>query len=278
MDVRGFLNAISAPKEAPGDYFDAEGFLCCGKCRTRKQADIPCSRAIRESGVWRVPVPCRCEEAAQLGRAQREREQAAARLQKRLFLKSGLDAAAVFSNYDAAKSPASVISRKYCQKLDEAAASGLGVLFYGGVGTGKSFFAQCIGNAAISAGKSVFFVNVSALLLADADARQDALRRAEKDDFLILDDVGAQRRTSFGDEVLYHIVNTRCRTSKPLIATTNLSLTQMKEEQELAACRVFDRLLEMCPVRVKMDGESRRRTAALQKREEAKRLILGETG
>ena len=64
MEIRGFLDVISAPRKEQGDYYDAEGFLVCGKCGTRKQTDIPCSAAIRASEVWRVPIPCRCEAEA----------------------------------------------------------------------------------------------------------------------------------------------------------------------------------------------------------------------
>ena len=42
------------------------------------------------------------------------------------------------------------------------------------------------------------------------------------------------------------IRDSRYRSRKPLIVTTNLTLTELKNPQNTAHARIYDRLLEMC--------------------------------
>ena len=275
MDVRGFLDVISAPRKEPDDYYDADGFLICGKCGTRKQTDIPCSAAIRESGLWRVPIPCRCEVEADRRAQQIEEARRAERIRQNLLSESGLSPASCFVNDNAPESKVSKLCRKYCGKLEDAFSNGLGILFYGGVGTGKSFYAQCIGNEAIRLCKRVLFVSASNITTIGTDVQSRFLRQLGRANVLILDDIGAQRGTSYGSEALYNTINDWYKTGKPLIATTNLDLADIKAEKDITYKRIYDRMLEMCPMRILVDGESKRAQIASQKREAAKRLIFG---
>lgn len=275
MDVRGFLDVISAPKKESGDYYDAEGFLMCGRCHTRKQIDIPCSETVRPGGIWRVPVLCKCEAEADRRAQQIEAEGKAERVRRNLLAASGLSPDACFANDNEPGSKASKLCRKYCEKLEDAFSGGLGILFYGGVGTGKSFYAQCIGNEAIRLCKRVLFVSASNITTIDTDAQSRFLRQLGGANVLILDDIGAQRGTSYGSEALYNTINDWYKTGRPLIATTNLDLADIKAEKDITYKRIYDRLLEMCPMRILVGGESKRAQIASQKREAAKRLIFG---
>ena len=275
MESRGFLDVISTPRKEQGDYYDAEGFLVCGKCGTRKQTDIPCSAAIRAGRMWRVPVPCRCEEEADRRAHQKEEARKAEEIRRKLLSASGLSPESCFANDNAPESKVSKLCRKYCERLEDAFSDGLGILFYGGTGTGKSFYAQCIGNEAIRLCKRVLFVSTSNITIMDADAQTVFLKRLCKFSALILDDIGAQRGTPYGSEALYNTINEWYKTGKPLIATTNLDVDEIKTEKDITYKRIYDRLLEMCPIRILVDGESKRAQIAKQKRAAAKRLILG---
>ena len=72
---------------------------------------------------------------------------------------------------------------------------------------------------------------------------------------LILDDFGMERGTEYGLEQIYAVIDGRYRSGKPLIATTNLTLQELKNPQDTAHARIYDRLLEMC-VPVQFKGES----------------------
>ena len=45
---------------------------------------------------------------------------------------------------------------------------------------------------------------------------------------------------------IYNIIDSRYRSRKPLIVTTNLTLTELKNPQNTAHARIYDRLLELC--------------------------------
>ena len=51
------------------------------------------------------------------------------------------------------------------------------------------------------------------------------------------------------------MIDGRYRSGKPLIAMTNLTLQELKNPQDIAHARIYDRLLEMC-VPVQFKGES----------------------
>ena len=72
--VEGIAARGRANNGAEGDYRDEEGFLCCGKCHTRKEGDI----TIGEKTL-RVPHLCKCESEAS---RQREAEEKAAEFRK----------------------------------------------------------------------------------------------------------------------------------------------------------------------------------------------------
>ena len=91
---------------------------------------------------------------------------------------------------------------------------------------------------------------------------------------LIIDDFGMERGTEYGLEQVYNVIDSRCRSGKPLIVTTNLSLAELQNPQDTPHARIYDRLLEMCcPVCV--SGENFRRENAAQKMDKLKTLMEG---
>ena len=71
---------------------------------------------------------------------------------------------------------------------------------------------------------------------------------------------------------IYNIVDSRYRSRKPLIVTTNLTLDEIRCPQDTAHARIYDRLLEMC-VPVSCIGVSFRKETAQEKMERLKSLI-----
>ena len=55
-----------------------------------------------------------------------------------------------------------------------------------------------------------------------------------------------ERGTEYALEQIYNIVDSRYRSRKPLIVTTNLTLDEIRHPQDTAHARIYDRLLEMC--------------------------------
>ena len=146
-------------------------------------------------------------------------------------------------------------ARRFVEHWQEFRERSLGLLFWGGVGSGKTFLAGCIANALLDKGVTVLMTNFIRLLnrLMDLHAGD---RNAVVDDFnryelLILDDFGTERGSEFAQEQMFHIVDSRYRSQLPMIVTTNLTLDELKEPQDLGRARICDRLLERCvPIQV----------------------------
>ena len=78
------------------------------------------------------------------------------------------------------------------------------------------------------------------------EGRTQYIARLCRYPLLILDDFGMERGTEYALEQIYNIIDSRYRSRKPLIVTTNLTLTELKNPQDTAHARIYDRLLELC--------------------------------
>lgn len=64
-------------------------------------------------------------------------------------------------------------------------------------------------------------------------------------------------------EGLFNVIDRRVRSGKPMIITTNLTIKEMDETEDLNEARIYDRIRAVCqPVQVK--GESQRRASRSQ--------------
>ena len=89
---------------------------------------------------------------------------------------------------------------------------------------------------------------------------------------LILDDFGMERGTEYGLEQVFNVIDSRYRSGKPLIVTTNLTLDDLRNPEDTAHSRIYDRLLSMC-VPVRFTGENFRQETAQRKMKSMKKLI-----
>ena len=104
--------------------------------------------------------------------------------------------------------------------------------------------------------------------------RDHYMKSLMRPDLLILDDLGAERNTSFGKERVFDVVDKRLLTGKPMIVTTNIPLSVMKQAVDLDDRRIFDRILEVC-VPVMFGGDSFRKTNAADNMQKAARYLNG---
>lgn len=122
------------------------------------------------------------------------------------------------------------------------------LLFYGTVGTGKSFLSGCIANELLHAGYSVIYF--SSLGLFDLLARytfdtreKEALGSLYNDlyncELVIIDDLGTELTNSFVASQLFACLNERHLRRKATIISTNLSLEELRDRY---SDRVFSRI------------------------------------
>lgn len=258
----------------PGDFYDQEGYLVCCNCHTRKQYELELFGAVR-----RVPVMCKCEEEKHKKEQEEERQR---QLQAKIdgFRKSGItDPEYLKWRIEADDKTNLKISNavvRYIDKWETMKKQNMGILFYGNVGTGKTFYAACIANALLDREIAVLMTNIPALITSMQNDfernKQSLLYKIFDIPLLIIDDLGSERDTPYSCEKLYEIIDARYRSGKPLIVTTNLSPEELKNPADLRYKRVYDRILEMChPILV--TGESRRVKKAANKRKQACELL-----
>ena len=148
----------------------------------------------------------------------------------------------------------------------------LGFLLWGGVGTGKSFLAGCIANALMEQEVPVRMTNFARILNelnGSFSGRNEVVDKLCRYPLLIIDDFGMERGTDYALEQIYNIVDSRYRSRKPLIVTTNLTLGEIRYPQDTA----YDRLLEMCVPVSCIDVSFRKETA--QEKLERLKLLIG---
>lgn len=172
-------------------------------------------------------------------------------------------------------------AKEYAEKWDDFSREGIGLLLFGNVGTGKSYAAGCIANALIDRMISVLYIGMSDIVNRmqgkfGAD-REQCIKTILRPDLLILDDLGAERNTSYGKERVFDIVNRRLLSRKPMIITTNIALSIMQKATDLDDRRIYDRVLEVC-VPVLFDGENFRKGNAAENLKKATRILNNENG
>ena len=255
------------------DYTGEDGLLYCGKCRTPKQFRM--EKPPMAGHLF--PHRCKCEqerfdkEAAE--RKQQKHLQTVAELKKSGFTDPEM-LNWTFAN-DKGLCPQIDKAHFYVEHWDTMRAENIGYLLWGKVGTGKSYFAGCIANALMEQEIPVRMTNFSLVLndlAATFEGRNEYISRLCRPPLLIIDDFGVERGTEYGLEQVCHVIDSRYRSRKPLIVTTNLTLENLQNPQDAAHARIYDRLLEMCaPIR--FTGKNLRQQTAQAKLTRLKELM-----
>lgn len=258
--IEGFAKASeTAIPVNDGDYIDEEGLLCCGKCHTRKQTRI------EFNGKILTPrCVCKCEQE-RLKAEEEERKNREKMIKIREYRKMGFPDAEMsrwtFEKDDKQNKKVSNIAERYVENFDEMRKKNKGLLFFGEVGTGKTFLSACIANALIDKGYPCLVTNFARLtntISGMYDGKQEYIDGLDRFTLLVIDDLASERDTEYMNEIVMNIIDARYRSGKPLIVTTNLTSEELKNPQDVRKQRIYSRLLEMCiPIEVK--GKDRRK-------------------
>lgn len=245
------LNSIPVPTKEPEDYVDEEGYLVCGKCHTRKEAptNSPIFKKTDIYGRFIRPGTCKCreEEMERERREHKEREhiETVARM-KSICFKSPARKEQTFENATLVQPVQLEKAKAFVKNWDTVKHENSGLLFYGGTGTGKSYTAACIANALMEQEVSVLMRNMGDFLNDSFVDRDELCREIGRYSLVIFDDLGAERGTEYGLEMVFRLIDARCESGKPTIITTNLSLKELTNPSNLAYQRIYERVLEMC--------------------------------
>ena len=180
-----------------------------------------------------------------------------------------------FAN-DNGQNPLMDKARAYVENWKEAYKNNTGLLLFGDVGTGKSFFAGCIANALLDRDVPVLMTNFPTILNRltgmFSEDRADFIASFDEYDLLIIDDLGVERSTEYAMEQMFFVIDSRYRSRRPMIITTNLKLAELKNPPDLAHARIYDRILERCAP-ILFAGKNFREENAGATRQAAKDLV-----
>lgn len=263
-----------------GDYIDDEdGLLHCGKCHQKKQTRLPASEL---TGGRELIVRCICKCQVEENKRREEEEQRRKamerieRLRNSSLIEDKLrDARLRTFQQDSDNKKVFTLAEKYVERFDEMYEKRQGILFWGAVGTGKSYTAACIANELLDRYVPVVmtsFVKILQNIQGNPEEEKVFMSNLNDARLLILDDLGTERNTDYALEKVYNIIDSRYRAGKPLILTTNMTVKEMQENTDIRYKRIYDRIFEMCfPVRVA--GKSWREKEAAKRFDEMKKLM-----
>ena len=169
------------------------------------------------------------------------------------------------------------LAHNYVSNWEEMKANASGLLIWGDVGTGKSFFAGCIANALLEKGVPVLMTNFSQILNTltgmHFEDRNQFINSLNRYSLLIIDDLGIERNSDFALEQVFNVIDSRYRSKKPLIITTNLTLSELNNAADIAHKRIYDRILERC-IPVRINNRNIRQDNATDNLKRAKKILL----
>lgn len=275
---------LKEQKVNPGDTYDSEGLLVCGKCKKRRQTFVMASDPTPDEPDRKRPVKvtaqCDCDKRREMDEKKAAENKAAMERVNRLK-----DASLMGERFQRAKFENFQITqynernlklcRRYAERFDEMVAKKQSLLFWGNVGTGKSFAAACIANYLLDRGVPVMmtsFVKLLSLIQNGDEKEADIISRLNSAKLVIFDDLGAERNTDYALEKIYNIIDSRYQRELPIIFTTNLTITEMKNETDNRYKRIYDRVFEnIYPMQ--FTGPSWRRKEASRRFEEMEELF-----
>ncbi|MCI8562000.1 MAG: ATP-binding protein [Lachnospiraceae bacterium] len=275
-------NDIEQVEMEDGDYIDPEdGLIHCGICKVAKQKRLEPSM-LTDGREIIVRCICKCQAESlrhrnEMEKRKEEMERIAKlrgssliddrlRMAKLATFKKTRDNQKVFS-----------IANRYVEQFEKMYENQQGIIFWGEVGTGKSYTAACIANELLEKKIPVVmtsFVKILQNIQGNQEEEKAIMARLNDVSLLIIDDLGTERDTDYALEKVYNIIDSRYRAGKPLILTTNMTIKEMQENTDIRYKRIYDRIFEMCyPVRVL--GRSWREQAAERRFDKMKELLEG---
>lgn len=261
----------------PENEYIREGHAYCKICHEQKDGKI--LEFLGKKMIFKSS--CKCDRDREYKEKERQKKLEVERLKNSCF-SSIVQWTYTFENYKGNRNQSLIIAKNFVRDYEVMKKENVGLLFYGSVGSGKTYLACSIANGLIeryqvSVKVRNFAQIINELQKGGFDFDKNAyIESLVNTSVLILDDLGIERDTSYAKEQVYNIVNSRYLKNKPTIFTTNLSydsIVNCKESVEYQ--RIYSRITEMC-IPVMVVGEDFRKKIQKDKLNKNKdRLLMG---
>ena len=210
-------------------------------------ADLPWGRRF----IFREYQECQCDEAIEARKAAAEKKQQAEECRKKIEYCKQINRLKqdsqigkrfmqrTFSTFNETEENREVVqtAKQYAEQFPGRLNDGVGLLFTGTYGTGKTHLAVAICHEVISQGHLPVFGTMISLLdrvkatfqESSLEAENEVFKKYTTCDLLVIDDLGKEKPTEWAVEKLYHIINARYEECLPIIVTTNYSLAKLTD-------------------------------------------------
>ena len=136
-------------------------------------------------------------------------------------------------------SPKAIMTRNFnlCKKYADSFTPASGnLLFNGSTGLGKTMLSACIATEVAEKGYSVAYETAAHLFaklekdhFRPDEESAEAVKKLQKCDLLIIDDLGTELPGNFTVAALYTLLNDRLLAGKPMIISTNLNISEIRD-------------------------------------------------
>lgn len=217
MNVSGMVNRLAGDvqkMDTPGDYRE-NGIVHCAVCGEPKQArkQLPDGSGGFVERI--VPISCACVRAKDEAVKEKDRREQFMASMQQMWAADQLQIPnclrKTFDIDDRHAANVSEVCRRYAAQWPKMKQENIGVLLFGAVGAGKSFYACAIANAVLAQLDSAVITSFPRILnlLQSTQDKQALLDRMQRYSLLVLDDLGAERDTAYAAEQIFNVVDAR---------------------------------------------------------------------
>ena len=276
MDFGSLMDRLSQHTAENSVFHDSDyirdGLLYCGKCQMPKQVRV------NFLGTEKIQYcTCRCDEEIyqheEKLRQKIEYDNETEHLRRLAFplccdfppnlpLRDDMRKW-TFENDNNSNPEIMSIARDYVNNFEECFRNGLGFLFYGNIGSGKSYVSASIANALVEKRYSVLmttFEQIKSDILGTKE-KQAVYERLNSLALLIIDDLATESDSGYTSAIIFSVINNRIAAGLPMIITTNLTQEEMSKPKDIRYKRLFSRINGCC-MTVKFNGPDQRRNKA----------------
>lgn len=224
-------------------------------CEKHGEFESTGSRFLGTREIWTQCPACAAEEkaAAREAEAQRQAEAQRARIEK-MISRAAVPTRFIgrtFANFKATtdgQEHALEVASEFAEAFDEKQKRGLGLVFSGMPGTGKSHLAAAILQSILDRHTGLYTTAMGLIRMVRATWHRESDRTEEEVlamlasvDLLVIDEIGVQYGTEGEQTILFEVLDRRYCDMKPTILLTNQGKDGFRD---YIGARSFDRLTE----------------------------------